>query len=181
MSRWTTDEILEGLGNSPDIASGRVHAVAHVPFAGQAGHHYVLRGHREPSDRDLARTSRQSHHSEVALTRINDTYILYVGNTHIAIATLWIPRLQEGIESFEWIAHTHPLEQEDALEGVARGPTPADRRALRQVHTRWGQESSRVVVCRAGSVVGEPVTFRVSDEDDPLTRPGRGIWTPDGR
>jgi len=178
MGRWTTAEIFEGLSNA-EALQGRVHWVQHLPFGGRPGHHYVLRRHRRaPTDAELARTSQQSHNAEVALTRVNDTYIVFVGNTHVATATLWIPRVQDGIESFRWLAHTHPLEQEDAGETVRHGPSPDDRRALSRVKDRWGQTESKVIVCRRGRVE-RVVPFGPEEDDAGGGRRGGRIWTPD--
>lgn len=160
MSRATTDEIFSSYNTT---YQGRVHRQHHVPFGGAAGHIYFVR-HR-PTNQQLAKISQGSRNAEVASYRINDAFILTIGNTGVASGTLIVPAASArsaGVEEVEWIAHTHPLEQESDYESVAQGATETDRTALRIMNGRWGQTSSVVVVCRRGRVV-RTEEFRVGE------------------
>jgi hypothetical protein len=152
----------------------RVHRrTARTPFAGSPGHHYFVP--RRLSSAVLAQTTLRSRHAEVSMVGINGhTHVVSIGNPGVATAMLIVPARSSDITSFEWIAHTHPLEQENEYQGVARGPTPADFTALNEVASRFGNASSVVIVCRGGRVVDE-VEFHA--EPQVRTRPGR-IWTP---
>lgn len=153
---------------------GRVHRRAsQTAFAGRPGHHYFLPA--RPSAEQLAGTTSRSRGAEASLVLINGhTHVVSIGNPGVATATLIVPARSAAITSYQWIAHTHPLEQENAYQGVARGPTPADYAALNEVSRRFGPAASTVILCRGGSVV-EEVEFR--SEAPSATRPGR-IWTP---
>lgn len=157
MSRATTSEIFDSYQG---VYPGRVHHQQHVPFGGAPGHIYFV--HRRPTPQLLAQITHRSRNAEVACYRINDAFILSIGSSHVANVTLVLPPASErsnGIEEVEWIAHTHPLEQDTAYEGVALGAHNQDRRALERLHSTWGQTSSVVVVCRGGHVV-RTVEFR---------------------
>ena len=150
----------------------RVHRVGIPHFTGHAGHHYFVG--RRPTNVDLARMSQLSGNAEVVLIRINRTHIVNVGNPGIANAALFMPPRQDGIESFEWIAHTHPLEMESVYEDVAYGGTSKDYEAIATVHAAWGQVETTVVVCRRGRVV-RAVTIRPDTPEQPdihVVRPG---------
>ena len=159
MTRLTVNDIFE----SYVILYGEdhVHQQVDTPFRGQPGHYYFVG--RRVSNEHLAQISFRSRHAEAALIKMNDAYIVSIGNTGVATATIVVPAQaarQQGIEEYRWIAHTHPLEQESADQGVARGPTGADFEALEQLHHRgWGQNESVVIVCRGGRVI-EVVPFR---------------------
>jgi hypothetical protein len=174
MSRWTPDEIFEGYANHPRYR-GIVHWQQRVPFRGVPGHLYFLRRRRPPGDADLAGVSHRSQNAEAALMRINDVYTIKLGSAGIAHASLHVPPRQDGIEEFELLAHTHPLELENAYERIARGPSRGDWSALESLSSRWGQRQSAIIVCRRGRVVAS-VPFRVEDAD-PLAA-GR-LWAPD--
>jgi hypothetical protein len=151
----------------------RVHRAGIPHFAGRPGHHYFVG--RRPTNVELARMSHHSGPAEVSLIRINRTFIVNVGNRGIPNAALFMPERVDGVESFEWIAHTHPLEMENAYHSVAHGGTREDREALERVHRRWGQIESTVVVCRAGRLV-RAVPFR----PDPPERPDIHVVEPGG-
>ena len=171
----TAQELFDGIGASERFA-GRVHWARTLPLAGTPGHLYFFRRARAISSVDLAATSQSCGNVEVCLMRMDGTPILYVGSRGMAVATVFVPPTDAGIERFEWVAHTHPLEMATPEEGVAQGPTPADRTALETIHDRWGQTESTVVVCRGGRVVRE-VSFRI--ERDLRTPLGTGrLWTP---
>lgn len=120
-------------------------------FASAPGHHhFVARAYRP---RELAQITAHSGHAEVTLVRINRTHIISIGNRHFATATLIMPARSDIITSFEWIAHTHPLEQGNEEQSVSHGATEADRAALARVHERFGQTESKVIVCRGGRVL----------------------------
>jgi len=174
MGRWSNEQVFESYVNA--IGVSRVHWQRRVPFSGQVGHYYFFRRRRTPiSFEDMARITRLSGNAEVVLTRINSVFIIYIGNRSIATATLTVPVPQEGIEEFQWIAHTHPLERESEYESVPRGADDADRRALRIVAQRWHQNESTVIVCRDGRVIAA-VPFRAETDE---VMPGGRIWTPD--
>ena len=171
----TAQELYDGIGAAEEF-SGRIHWATGVPLAGTPGHLYFFRRRLAINSAELAMTSHRSGGVEACLMRMDGTPIIYIGSRGIATATVFVPPTDIGIESFEWVAHTHPLEMESAEEGIARGPTGADRRALERIHERWGQTESTVVVCRRGRVV-EEVTFRI--ERDLRLPPGTGrLWTP---
>lgn len=153
------------------FSAERVHRVGIPHFAGRPGHHYFVG--RRPSNAELARMSQHSGNAEVALIRINRTHIVNVGNQGIANAALFVPPRQDGVESFEWIAHTHPLEMESEYEHVSHGGTRADFDALERIHRIWGQRATVVVVCRRGRVVSV-VTIR----PEPPERPDIHVVTP---
>lgn len=173
MSRWTNEEIFESYVNA--FGARRVHWQRRIPFSGQVGHYYFLRRRTPASFEEMARITRLSSNAEVTLTRINSAYIIHIGNPRIATAVLSVPYVQEGIEEFQWIAHTHPLEQENEYQMIARGPTDADRLALTIVAERWNQNESTVIVCQGGRVINT-VVFRVETNE---VLPGGEIWTPD--
>lgn len=150
-----------------------VHRVGIPHFAGRPGHHYFVG--RRPSNVELARMSQHSGNAEVQLVRINQTHIVNVGNRGTANVALFVPPPQDGIESFEWIAHTHPLEMENVYESVAFGGTNEDFQGLGRVHRMWGQHESTVVVCRHGRVV-RVVTIR----PEPPGRPNIHVVEPGG-
>lgn len=158
MSRWSNEDIFEGYVGV--YGEDRIHWQRAIPFSGRVGHYYFFRRRRRRiSFEDMARITRLSNNAEVTQIRINSAYIIHIGNVAVATATLTVPARQDGIEEYEWIAHTHPLEQENDYQMIARGPTPADRLALTIVSERWGQNESTVLVCRGGWVERE-VTFR---------------------
>jgi hypothetical protein len=176
VSRCTDRDIFESYVNNPRVGQRLVQWQPRMPFAGRCGHYYFIRPcRRAPTNDDLARITRNSHNAEATLTRINDTYIVHIGNRGVATASLMIPSRQDGIEEFQWIAHTHPLEQEDAYQRIARGPTAADRETLRILSSRWGQTESLVIVCRRGRVE-TCVPFRVEPSETAGT--GGRLWTP---
>lgn len=167
----TNQELFESFeAQFPD----RVHRRgSQAPFSGTPGHHYFLP--HSPASEQLAQITSRSRNAEASLVVINGhTRVVSIGNPGVATATLILPARSSAITSYEWIAHTHPLEQENAYQGVARGPTPADYAALNEVARRFGDSSSRVIVCRRGRVVDE-VEFQ--SEPQSRSRPGR-IWTP---
>jgi hypothetical protein len=171
----TAAELFDGIGAS-DRFSGRVHWVSGMPFAGTPGHLYFFRQRRSVSSANLAAISHRSGDVEVCLMRMDGIPIIYIGSRGIAVATVFVPPTDIGIDTYEWVAHTHPLEMETPYEGVAEGPTRADRQALETIHERWGQTQSTVVVCRGGRVERE-VTFSI--ERDGRTPPHTGrLWTP---
>ena len=153
MTRLTVNDIFESYVSS--YGDDHVHRQAGTPFRGLPGHFYFV--DRRVSNEHLAQISFRSRHAEAALIKMNDAYIVSIGNTGVATATIVVPAQvarQQGIEEYRWIAHTHPLEQESADQGVARGPTGADFEALEQLHRRgWGQSESVVIVCRGGRVI----------------------------
>lgn len=175
MTRLTLNEIYESYVSS--YGDDHVHRQAGTPFRGLPGHHYFVCNEqhvcRRVSNEHLAQISLRSRHAEAALIKMNDAYIVSIGNTGVATATIVVPAQaarQQGIEEYRWIAHTHPLEQESADQGVARGPTGADFEALEQLHHRgWGQNESVVIVCRGGRVI-EVVPFR---REPPALNQGR--------
>jgi hypothetical protein len=168
MSRWTTDDLYEAYSNSEQF-EGRIHLRRNLHIRGISGHMYILTVTRQPSYAVLAQISRNSGNAEVNLTRINDTFMINIGSVSMATATVFNPTIQDGIEEFRWIAHTHPLEQADSYEGVSWGATEADRVALRAIFQRWRQTESDVVVCRNGRVE-RTSTFRISDDTSLLDR-----------
>jgi hypothetical protein len=171
----TAQQLFEGIGGSERF-SGRIHWAAGTRFAGVPGHLYVYRHARHIEPRHLAAISHASGDVEVCLMRFDGIPVIYVGARAMAVATVFVPDRSSGLETFEWVAHTHPLEMESAAEGVARGATPADRRALETIHDRWGQTESTVIVCRAGRVL-RVVPFRI--ERDARIAPGTGrLWHP---
>jgi len=88
-----------------------------------------------------------------------------------------VPPRDVGIERFEWLAHTHPLEMASDHASVSRGATAQDRIALERIHEVWGQTRSTVVVCRGGRVE-QLVDFRIErDQRSPYGRDGE-LWTP---
>ncbi len=159
MTRLTVNDIFESYVSR--YGDDRVHRQADTPFRGHPGHHYFVG--RRVRNEHLAQISFRSRHAEAALIKMNDAYIVSIGNTGVATAIIAVPAQaarQQGIEEYRWIAHTHPLDQESADQGVARGPTGADFEALEQLHRRgWGQSESVVVICRGGRVI-EVVPFR---------------------
>lgn len=159
MSRLTVDEIFVSYVSR--YGQDRVHRQTRTPFRGQPGHHYFVGG-RVPNEH-LAQITYRSRNAEAALIKMNDAYIVSIGNVGVANARIAVPpqaARQQGLEEYRWIAHTHPLEQENEYQGVARGPTGTDFEALERIHGRgWRQEESEVVVCRGGRVI-EVVTFR---------------------
>lgn len=158
MSRFTVEEIFESY--QTQFQQERVHRQESLPFRGRPGHYYFV--NRRPTYEDLAQISFRSSHAEAALIKINDAYIVKIGNTGVANAAIRVPTQQDGIEDYQWIAHTHPLEQENHQQRVARGPTAADRIALREINSRgWDQTGSTVIICRGGRVV-DTVTFHLS-------------------
>jgi hypothetical protein len=118
----TAQELFDGIGASERF-SGRVHWASGVPFAGTPGHLYLFRRRREISFADLAAIAQSCGNVEVCLMRMDGIPMIYVGSRSMAIATVFVPPRDIGIESFEWVAHTHPLEMETPEEGVAHGPT----------------------------------------------------------
>ena len=165
-----TDEIFASYVTT--FGEDHVHKVGIPHFTGRPGHHYFVR--RRPTNQDLARMSHHSRNAEVVLIRINHTFIVNVGNPGVANAALFMPQHQDGIESFEWIAHTHPLEQESVYDRVAHGGTSADYEAIARAHTRWGQAETTVVVCQRGRVVTE-VIIR---PEPPMGRPNIHVVAP---
>ena len=169
MTRLTVNDIFESYLSS--YGEDRVHRQARTPFRGYPGHHYFVG--RRVSNEHLARISFRSQHAEAALVKMNDAYIVSIGNTGVATALIVVPpqaARQQGIEEYRWIAHTHPLDQESADQGVARGPTGVDYEALEQLHRRgWGQSESVVIVCRGGRVI-EVIPFR---REPPALNQGR--------
>lgn len=170
-------ELFDGIRASERF-SNSVHWASNVPFSGSPGHLYIFREQdRSISWADLAAITNRSGNIEVCLMRMDGIPMIYIGSRRIAIATVFVPPVDIGIESYEWVAHTHPLEMESSEEGVARGPTPEDRRALVMIHERWGQTESTVIICRGGSVE-RAVRFRI--ENDTRTPPGTGrLWRPE--
>ena len=135
MTRLTVNVIFESYVSR--YGDDHVHRQAGTPFRGHPGHHYFV--DRRVSNEHLAQISFRSRHAEAALIKMNDAYIVSIGNTGVATATIVVPAQaarQQGIEEYRWIAHTHPLEQESADQGVARGPTGTDFEALEQLHRR---------------------------------------------
>lgn len=175
----STREIYDALAANRRY-TGRVHLRRNLNIAGQPGHIYILRRRNRPDNRALANITLRSANAEVTLSRINDTFLISIGNPQVATVTLFVPPQQEGIEDFEWIAHTHPLAQENVYQRVIRGPSEADRRALRLVHQRWGQTSSVVVVVDRNGNVASDTRFDLSADQPPnrRNRRGGGIWTP---
>jgi len=171
----TAEELFEGIGASERF-SGRMHWATGVPFAGVSGHLYIFRRRRSISSAELAAITHRSGDIEVCLMRMDGFPLIYIGSRAMAVATVFVPPVDVGIETYEWVAHTHPLEMETPYEGVALGPTRADRQALETIHERWGQTESTVIICRGGRVDRE-VTFGI--ERDMRTPPGTGrLWTP---
>ena len=177
MTRLTVNDIFESYLSS--YGDDRVHRQADSPFRGHPGHFYFVG--RRVSNEHLAQISFRSHHAEAALIKMNDAYIVSIGNTGVATATIVVPAQaarQRGIEEYRWIVHTHPLEQESADQGVARGPTGADFEALEQLQRRgWGQSESVVIVCRGGRVI-DVVPFR---REPPALHQGREDLLPSFR
>lgn len=171
----SAQELYDGIGASERFA-GRMHWASGVPFAGTPGHLYVFRTRRRITSANLAAITHRSGDVEVCLMRMDGVPMVYIGSRGIAVATVFVPPTGIGIDRFEWVAHTHPLEMESAEEGVARGATRADRDALEAIHSRWGQTESTVIVCRRGRVERE-TTFSI--ERDIRTPPGtRRLWAP---
>ncbi len=171
----TAQELYDGIGASERF-SGRIHWATDVPFAGTPGHLYVFRRRRRITSAHLAAITHRSGDVEVCLMRMDGIPMIYIGSRGMAVATVFVPPTDIGIESYEWVAHTHPLEMETPYEGVAHGATPADRRALETIHERWGQTESTVIVCRRGRVERE-APFAI--EYDGRTPAGtRRLWTP---
>ena len=148
MSRATIEEIFAAY--VAEYGQRRVRRSGAVTFVGQPGHYYFVP--RALNNRELARLTSRSGSAEVTLTRVNSAHIVHIGNRGVATATLTVPRRGDGIEEFRWIAHTHPLEQEDNYQMIARGPTAQDRLVLRRVYEQWEQTESTVVVCRGGGI-----------------------------
>jgi hypothetical protein len=156
---------------------GLVHQVSSVPFRGAPGHHYFLpHRYRPRADfRELSQITDRSDDAEVSLVRFNGVHIVSVGNRNHGSATLIMPpRGTEGVEDFEWIAHTHPRDQENDQQRILQGASEEDRRALDQVFRAWGQTESTVVVCRG------PRTERVVRfaREVPEAFPGGRLWSP---
>jgi len=175
MSRATTNEILADCAAT--YGQDRGHRVGGLSFVGQPGHYYFVP--RALSNPELARLTCRSGHAEVTLTRVNDAHIIHIGNRGVATGTFSIPERRDGIELFQWIPHTHPLEQENEYQMIAHGPTQQDRAALRLLFQQWRQTESTVVVCRGGRVA-KVAPFQLEPGDIPLRSLGRPIWTPDG-
>jgi len=175
---WNAAQLAEAYGNSPEL-HGRVHLVNHVPRSARPGHLYVLGGvRRQPTFEQLARLSQHSRHAEAALYQINGVYLIQMGPAGVAVVTVFIPRRQDGIESARWIAHTHPLEQENWQQGIAHGPTDADRLALGAMNRSWGQSESTLLVCRRGRIE-RTVEFTLEQDDAASAFSGGQLWTPD--
>ncbi|MDX1980916.1 MAG: hypothetical protein SFV51_11645 [Bryobacteraceae bacterium] len=159
MSAANTEEIFamyQGL-----LGAGRVHWAEPLPFTGRPGHHYFVRDadrrrFRQPARRAsiMARISARTG-AEAGLMRINQTYIVFVGSRAAAtIQPTFLARdTESGIEAFEWIAHTHPLQLRDRYQDIAHGATESDRRVLAAVYACWGQDRSEVIVTRGTHVV----------------------------
>lgn len=145
----TADELYISMRHS---MSGRVHRQARVPFSGLPSHHYFV-DHRV-SNEHLAQITHQSHNAEVALVRINDAFVVTIGSPYMAGGTVIVPQRNQGITTYCWIAHTHPLEQASRYDRVIGGPTIDDRTVLDTIYSRgFGQFESVIINCRAGSVV----------------------------
>ena len=159
---------------------GRVHQQHHVPFGGAAGHIYFVL--TCPTYQQLAQITPRSRNAEVGCYRINDAYILTIGNTGVASGRVIVPDesgRRAGIEEVEWIAHTHPLEQRSHDEAIAEGAGRADRAGLRRLTSLWRQERSVVVVCRGGRVVRDGIK-EFTGVDWPSERsPDGRLWTPE--
>ncbi|AKJ31912.1 hypothetical protein [Caldimonas brevitalea] len=172
---FTAEELYESLGNTPRFR-GRIHWATRPVFAGLHGHLYLFRQRRAITDAQLAATTHRSGDVEVCLMRMDGIPMIYVSHGGVAAATVFVPDRESGIERFEWVAHTHPLEMGTAQERIAQGATAADRTALERIHERWGQTRSTIVVCRAGRVV-RAVPFAI--ERDGRMPPGTGqLWRP---
>ncbi|VAW63163.1 hypothetical protein MNBD_GAMMA11-783 [hydrothermal vent metagenome] len=166
MSRLTVDEIFESYVHR--YSQGCVHRQSNTPFAGRPGHHYFVNG--RVSNEHLAQITSRSSDAEAVLIKMNDACIVSIGNTGVATAQITVPPQDQGIEEYRWIAHTHPLEQENRYQGVARGPTTHDYAALNQLDARgWRQNESLVIVCRSARVV-DVVRF---ESESPLFQEGR--------
>lgn len=173
----STRELMEGIGASERFRD-RVHLVRALPFSGQSGHLYfsALPGAISPAM--LARITQQSGNAEVCLMRMDDTRVMYIGVRGFAVANVFVPPRDMGIERFEWLAHTHPLEMSNDHARVSEGPTAEDRIALERIHEIWGQTQSTVVVCRGGQVE-RLVEFRIErDQRSPYGSDGT-LWTPE--
>ncbi|MCP4433600.1 MAG: hypothetical protein GY806_21690, partial [Gammaproteobacteria bacterium] len=113
MTRLTVNDIFESYVSR--YGDDRVHRQAETPFRGHPGHHYFVG--RRVRNEHLAQISFRSRHAEAALIKMNDAYIVSIGNTGVATAIIAVPAQaarQQGIEEYRWIAHTHPLDQESA-------------------------------------------------------------------
>ena len=161
MPRLSVNDIFESY--IARYGQDHVHQQPRTPFSGRAGHHYFV--NRRVSNEHLARITSLSGNAEATLLRMNDAYIVSIGNTGVATATIAVPPRNQGIDIYLWIAHTHPLEQEDRYQRIARGPTDSDHIALSQINRRgWEQNESLIIVCRGGRIV-EIVNF---ERDRPL-------------
>ncbi len=145
----TVDELQEAFEEK--YGDDRVHRVTKVPFEGKPGHYYFLE--KLPTYEQLAQITLKSKHAEAALMVMNEAVIVRIGGENIARTLLTVPRRSPAIRKFRWVAHTHPLDQNNRHQMIARGATEADRKALAQVAREWGQESSDVILCKGGRVV----------------------------
>lgn len=174
MSRWSNQQVFNRCERFAGV--GKVHwkRRRRIPFAGQTGHYYFLRDCTTPISFDeMAQMTRLSGNAEVSQMRVNDAYFIYVANRGIAAGTIWLPLREEGIEEVEWIAHTHPREQENDQERIIEGPTRSDMRTIDLLASRWNQTESTIVNCRGGRVV-RTVVFR----PEPDFESGRLTFTP---
>lgn len=172
----STTELMEAIGASERFRD-RVHLVRSVPFSGRSGHMYFYARRGPVSPVMLARITQQSGNAEVCLMRMDSTRVIYIGVRGFAVANVFVPPRDVGIERFEWLAHTHPLEMASDHASVSRGATAQDRIALERIHEVWGQTRSTVVVCRGGRVE-QLVDFRIErDQRSPYGRDGE-LWTP---
>jgi len=166
MTRLTVNEIFGSYVNR--YGQDHVHEQSDIPFSGRPGHHYFV--NRRVSNEHLAQITYRSRNAETALIRMNDAYIVSIGNIGVATAQISVPARHRDIDVYRWISHTHPLDQESRHQRIVRGPTRHDYIALDQIHRRgWGQNDSIVVVCRRGRVVR---VVRFERESPPISRRG---------
>jgi hypothetical protein len=165
MSRMTFEDVVASYQAIPDLAA-RLHAQTAIPATGAPGHIYVFRHRPNPARlyRQLAeisdRAGNDRNEPEVSLWRINDVYILHIGDPGTGTATPRLPQ-PSSEDSFEWIAHTHPKPpRNDSQQMMIGGPTHADDAAMMQYHL----SQSVIVVCWNGAVQ-RVVAFRPEPPD----------------
>jgi hypothetical protein len=174
MSAATTDEIIEHC-REPQNGGHRVERQGRAIFRGVPGHHYVVPA--RTFSRHILRVApllaRITHNSrddrgrvpEVALVKVNSTYIVSIGIRGVAAMDVLVFPRNEAFREYRWIAHTHPLELENEYEHVLRNSSRRDDSALTRICDTWDQQSSWVVVCQGGRVMGDLVEFRMSPFD----------------
>jgi hypothetical protein len=126
-------------------------------ISGSPGHYYALTG--AATDQQLIRATYAGSPPprEIVLLRVNDLYLVYVGgpgSANVHFPPQQLPPPGNGqIEQFQWVAHTHPLDNRSRDASMAEGPTQADYNALCTAFQRFRQTESRVIVCQSGHLV----------------------------